>query len=103
MAEGTLDLRPRRTDVRIPQMRTGRCRAIPRSAEASLGLRNPRPRNLLGCGSERAPDCFGRTLLSGDVLWRPGILEPARHAHVRNTRTFARGARTGRKGNRLGA
>ena len=53
--------------------------------------------------AERTPDRFRRALLSDHVLWRRGILEPARHAHVRDARTSARGGRTAIQGGGLGA
>ncbi len=70
-----------------------------------------KPARLCGADGESFLDAaqnarlvaVGRALLPDHVLRRRGELEPARHAHVRDARASARGARAGCEGGGLGA
>ena len=94
LAEGALDLRPRGAHGRLPQMRAGRGRAMPGAAAA----RSSTTRAQDGEGFLDAAQ-NARLIASAERYYRimyyggAEVLEPARHAHVRDARAPARGAR----------
>src|SRR5215204_3772893 len=103
VAERAVDLWARGANGGVSQMRTGRHPAVPGTAEETTGIYPPRRGELPRRRAERAAGRFGRALLSHHVLRRRGVLEPARHAHVRDAPTSPGRARSEIEGSRLGA